>query len=155
MDFKHVRKYAVVDASPERVWDAWTTEAGARTFFAPAAHIDLQVYGRYEMLFALEAPEGSRGGEGCKVLAFQPGRMLTVSWNAPPHLAEVREMKTCVVVNLAPAGDGKTAVALTHVGWGEGGQWDEARQYFERAWDMVLSRLVRSFSEGPLDWESV
>ncbi len=29
-----------------------------------------------EMLFNLEAPEGSRGGEGCIILAVQPEKML-------------------------------------------------------------------------------
>jgi len=152
---KQIRKQCAVAASPARVWEAWTTEAGARTFFAPEPHIELVVYGRYEMFFDVEAPTGSRGGEGCKVLAFQPERMLTVTWNAPPHLPQVRAQKTCVVVDMLPAGEGQTAVTLTHVGWGEGGQWDEAYAYFDRAWDLVLGRLVRSFAEGPIDWDAL
>ncbi|MBM3268308.1 MAG: SRPBCC domain-containing protein [Candidatus Sericytochromatia bacterium] len=154
MELEHITKTALVQASPAAVWEAWTTEAGARTFFAPDARIDLAVYGRYEMLFDLEAPEGSKGGEGCKVLGWQEPRMLAFSWNAPPHLADVREMKTAVVVLLVPAGEGATEVRLTHVGWGEGGQWDEAYAYFDVAWDIVMRRLARRFATGPIDWDA-
>ena len=154
MDTKNIFKTVVVAAEPARVWQAFTTEEGARTFFAPSATIDLKTYGRYEMLFDLDAPEGSRGGEGCKVLAFQPDRMLTVTWNAPHHLPAVRDEKTCVILDFVPEPVAGTRVTRTHVGWGEGGEWDAAYAYFDRAWDLVLSRLVRSLAEGPLDWES-
>jgi hypothetical protein len=55
-------------------------------------------------------------------------------------------------VRLKPAGEGETRVTLTHVGWGEGGQWDQAYQYFDRAWGNVLANLKKSFVEGPKDW---
>jgi len=44
-------------------------------------------------------------------------------------------------------------VALVHDGWGEGGEWDAAFAYFERAWPrVVLPRLRYRFEYGPIDW---
>lgn len=44
-------------------------------------------------------------------------------------------------------------VTLIHTGWGEGGEWDDAFTYFERAWgDIVLHRLQHRFENGPVDW---
>ena len=51
---------------------------GARTFFAPEAHIELRPEGPYEMYFDSDAPVGERGGEGCTVLEAARGRL--------PHL---------------------------------------------------------------------
>lgn len=142
-----------VPAGIDEVWAAWTTEAGIRSFFAPACRIELRVDGPYEILFQPDAPEGSRGAEGTRILSFQSPRMLSFTWNAPPHLAEVRRQLTHVWIRLTPDGRNRTRCRLTHGGWGEGGQWDEALQYFTRAWTaIVLPNLAKRFAEGPRDW---
>jgi len=47
-----------VNANIEDVWNAWTTEEGVKSFFAPACNIDLKVGRAYEMLFDLKAEPG-------------------------------------------------------------------------------------------------
>jgi hypothetical protein len=48
----------------------------------------------------------------------------------------------------------QTKVRLTHLGWGEGGEWDQAFAYFTQAWQVVLGRLAHRFSVGPIDWNN-
>ncbi|PKO00435.1 MAG: hypothetical protein CVU42_04495 [Chloroflexi bacterium HGW-Chloroflexi-4] len=62
-----IRFNVLISASIEEVWTAWTTEEGAKTFFAPDCRIDFQLGGVYEMLYDLTAPIGQRGGEGCLI----------------------------------------------------------------------------------------
>ncbi|HST01511.1 MAG TPA: SRPBCC domain-containing protein, partial [Usitatibacter sp.] len=57
-----------------------------------------------------------------------------------------------VIVRFAPAGDKETRVTMTHTGWGDGGEWDKAYLYFDKAWDHVLGNLQKRFAEGPVDW---
>ena len=148
-----IRQAVSVEAPMEDVWEAWTTEQGVRSFFAPASRIDLCVGGAYEILFDPAAPKGERGAEGTELLALQPPRMLAFTWNAPPHLTDVRPQFTHVQVWIQDQATDKTLVTLIHSGWGVGGQWDEAYAYFERAWgEVVLPRLVRRFAQGPIDW---
>ena len=145
----------VVTAPIEEVWAAWTTEDGIRSFFAPAGNIDPQVNGAYEIFFDLSAEPGLRGGEGMRFLALQPNKMLSFTWNAPPSLPSVRGQMTHVVVRLEQNGDDQTYVSLTHDGWGDGGEWDQAFIYFSRAWnDVVLPRLKYRFTVGPVDWDN-
>ena len=148
-----------VYASVEKVWKAWTTSEGATTFFAPKARIELTPGGSYELYFDLQAPRGSRGGEGCRVLSFLPLEMLSFEWNAPPEFPEVRKQQTqehtWVVLQFYPLAQGQTRVRLTHLGWMEGEEWEKVFQYFLRAWDIVLGRLVHMFSTGePIDWKN-
>ena len=141
-----------VPSPPADVWRAWTTKEGAERFFAPRCNIDLKPGGAYEMLFDLEAERGKQGGEGMVVLAVQPQRMLAFTWNAPPSLPEVRGQRTHVVVRFFPD-EGRTRVTLFHDGWGSGGEWDKAFEYFQKAWkDVVLPRLKYRFEQGPIDW---
>lgn len=151
-----IRSEVVVTAGADAVWKAWTTPEGITSFFAPACNVELEVDGRYEILFAPHAQPGSRGAEGTRILALQPPKMLSFTWNAPPHLRDVRHQRTHVVVRPHPLSDGRTKVTLIHDGWGEGGEWDQAFQYFVRAWnEVVLPRLRFRFSVGPVDWENL
>jgi uncharacterized protein YndB with AHSA1/START domain len=138
---------AVVDAPVSDVWRAWTTPEGIASFFAPECSIDLRVGGAYEMYFLPDAEPGLRGGEGCRILAVQPERMLSFTWNAPPHLAEARAQFTHVTLQFQPLSETITRVTLVHDGWGDGGQWDRAFDYFQRAWlEIVLPKLVERFA---------
>lgn len=143
---RRIVERATVAASPEQVFDALTTAAGIRFFNGIDANVELRIGGRYEWLFDMSQPEGLRGGEGCQILAYLPSSMLAFSWNAPPHLADVRGLRTWVVVMLCPSG-ASTDVELTHLGFGEGAQWDECFSYFGAAWPRVLEVLTRHF--GP------
>jgi uncharacterized protein YndB with AHSA1/START domain len=138
----------VVNAPIGRVWEAWTTEDGIRSFFAPDCSIDLRVGGRFELYFLPDGEPGKRGSEGVTFMAIQPEKMLSFTWNAPPHLPEARAQFTHVVVRFFAVDEGRTRVTLRHDGWGEGGQWDDAFDYFRRAWlEAVLPGLARRFEE--------
>jgi uncharacterized protein YndB with AHSA1/START domain len=148
-----IRGQVIVPAPLPEVWQAWATVEGAKSFFAPRCRIELRPGGAYEILFVPDAEPGSRGGEGNVVLAVQPERMLSFTWNAPPSLPQVRDQRTHVVIRFSEAKGGVTRVTLRHDGWGDGGEWDQAFQYFTRAWnDVVLPRLVHRFEHGPIDW---
>jgi uncharacterized protein YndB with AHSA1/START domain len=151
-----IRGEIVVQATVDAVWDAWTTEEGIKTFFAPACNVDLRVDGWYEIFFDPDAPPGQKGGEGMRILAFQPKKMLSFTWNAPPDLSNVRKQRTHVVIRFQQLARGRTRLSLTHDGWGEGEEWDRAFTYFSRAWnEIVLPRLKRRFAAGPIDWENL
>lgn len=151
---KQIQSQVIISAPLSKVWKAWTTYDGAKTFFAPDCRIDLRVGGAYEMFFDPTAPEGERGGEGLTILAIQPEKMLSFTWNSPPSLPDVRGQLTHVTLRFKSLEDGKTQLSLIHDGWGEGGQWDEAFDYFTLAWgDVVLPRLQYRFEHGPVDWE--
>lgn len=151
---REICKTAVVAAPPEEVWEAWTTPAGARTFFAPEAHIVMEPGGAYELYFDLDQPEGLRGSEGCVVREREVPHFFSVSWNFPPCIPSLRNTYTLVGVHLQGLPDGTTRVVVTHSKWGVGPDWEEGLRYFQRAWKLVLARLRRRFTHGPIDWSA-
>ena len=52
-----------------------------QTFFAPDAKIKAVAAGPYGMYFRKDAPAGSRGAEGCKVLSVDPMRSFAFDWS--------------------------------------------------------------------------
>lgn len=147
-----IDKEVVVAAPIESVWQAWTTRAGIRSFFAPDAEIDPRVGGAFHIHINPFAEPGMKGADDMRYMALQRPTMLSFDWNAPPSLPEVRAQRTFVVVRLAPLDAGSTRVTLHHTGWGTGGQWDDTYAYFDRAWGNVLGNLKKSFESGPIDW---
>lgn len=142
-----LHKAVSVSAPVEDVWWAWTTDAGIRSWLVDDSRVELRVGGPYEWYFLTEAEPGGRGSEGCQVIGFQAPTMLTFTWNAPPHLAEARAQRSVVLLRLRPDDEDEgTRVELTQLGWGEGGEWDEAYDYFDPAWDGVLTALQAYFA---------
>jgi len=149
MDERTIVKRAAIGLPRADVWRLWTTSEGLAEWLGIESRIDLRVGGRYEFHFDPEAPEGSKGGEGCKVLGFVPDRMLSFTWNAPPHLEYTRSRHTHVVIELEAMSDDRTLVRLTHLGWPSPEhdahpQWSETHAYFDSAWDRVLEALEES-----------
>ncbi len=147
-----IEKEVVVAATLDEAWAAWTTKAGITSFFAPEAEIDARPGGAFSIHFNPFAEPGLKGADGMRYMALQPQRMLSFDWNAPPHLPAVRVQRTLVVVRFEPLAERSTRVRLHHTGWGDGGEWDQAHAYFDRAWGAVLGNLKKRFDSGPIDW---
>jgi uncharacterized protein YndB with AHSA1/START domain len=147
-----IKKDVVVNAGLDEVWKAWTTAEGAEAFLAPQATIELTSGGAYEVYFAPNAPKGSRGCEGCKVLGFEPKRALYLDWGIPPVYPTLQGHRFKVTIALDPIDASHVRVSVTHDGLGSGPEWDEVFKHFEFGWGVVLSRLQQRFQSGPLDW---
>jgi uncharacterized protein YndB with AHSA1/START domain len=139
-----------VNAPVAEVWRVWTTSQGAEEFFAQKVNIQLAIGGAYEIQFD---PKDERSGtKGLKILSYLPEEMISFQWNAPPEYPEVRNGGTWVVVQMRPEGPNRTHVAITHLGWKQGSEWDAAYAHFVQGWGDLMKRLERRFTEGPIDW---
>lgn len=138
-----LRKEVEVTASLGQVWEAWTTTEGVQSFFSDHAHVELRPGGPFEIYFNPDAPEGQRGSEGCRILSYLPMTMLSFEWNAPPSFGDLRYQHTRVVILFTESPEGKVKLSLSHLGWGQGETWNELHEYFDRAWDYVLSSFVQ------------
>ena len=145
-------KDIVIKASLDQAWAAWTTKDGITSFFAPDAEIEPRVGGAFHIFINPYAAAGSKGADEMRYLALQPQKMLSFDWNAPPSLPEVRQQRTVVIVRFEAVDEKTTRVRIHHVGWGDGGEWDKAYAYFDKAWGTVLGNLQKRFDSGPVDW---
>lgn len=147
-----IRKSVVIRATLAEAWASWTTREGIVSFFAPDAVVEPRVGGAFHIHMDPGGAPGQKGADDMRFMALQPMKMLSFDWNAPPHLPEARAQRSFVVVRFEPVDAAHTRVTLHHTGWGEGGQWDEAYAYFERAWGGVLANLKKRHDSGPVDW---
>jgi uncharacterized protein YndB with AHSA1/START domain len=152
-----IRKQVVVDASLKEVWEAFTTNQGAQTFFAPKAKINPTLGGSYEVYFFPNNPHGTRGcEEECRIQSIVPMKSLAFTWgNEPtPDTQILRDtgLTTIVYLDFKELSPHKTLVHFTNIGWGQGLAWDKSYEFFNKAWDTVLGNLKIRFVKGPIDW---
>jgi uncharacterized protein YndB with AHSA1/START domain len=151
-----LRAEITLPAPVAEVWNAWSTDRGIATFFAPKGKVDLRVDGTYDVWFNPSGGPGERGAEGMRILDVDPMKRFAFTWNAPPSIPAIRGKRTVVILDFTPTGERETRLRFTQLGWGEGPDWDKAYDYFDHAWGaVVLPRLVLRFEKGPIDWNAL
>lgn len=139
-DLRSFVKTAEIEADAATVFRAWASAEGWSSVYdaqGMGAEIDLAIGGPYEWYFYDQV-----GSNGCQVLSYIPDRMISFTWNAPPNQPVTRERRTWVVVELEPVTASRTRVTLTHLGFGQGPEWDETYAYFDKAWPSVLGAMA-------------
>lgn len=150
-----INRSVIVDAPISEVWKSWTTSAGVPTFMGLDAEIDLRPRGTFRVLFdrAGTSPIG-RGNDG-QILAFEPMKMLSITWMTPMFMPELSGESTSIVLRFMPLCKGsKSRVDLVNSGYGSGPKWREAYAYNSKGWVTVLSRLAYRFKYGPINWDT-
>ncbi len=148
MDQRILEKNIRIPATVDSIWNDWTTKEGLESFFAPQAEIEFEPGGKFELYFLLDAEEGSRGSEGCKIIHFIKNEVFVFTWNNPPHLNEIRHKHTKVKLEFFSVDENTTHLRLTHQGWAEGDQWDAAYAYFDNAWSKVLNWNLEKYKSN-------
>lgn len=150
--YRVLAKEIVVEVDAKTAWAAWTTNEGAQSFFPGArngTNIQLRPGGPYEFFFLPDNKPGVRGCDGCVILGYQEGVMLSFTWTNRPEMA-VRPHRTHVVLHFEALGPKRTRVNFVQDGWGVGPDWDAAYDYFDDGWSRVLT-AYKAYADGIRD----
>ena len=137
----------VVDGSPEKIFNLWTTVSEIKRFFGADAVVDLKLGGSYEIYFLpREDPKSNiNSTKGARLLDIKKGEKLVFEWTMPPFASELNTKPLPTWVELTfqsiKNNPNKTHVSLKHSGFKRGGKWDKAYEYFVRNWSIILFRL--------------
>lgn len=142
-----------IPASPEAVWERWTTSEGWTAFATPHALVDFRVGGLVETSYGETFEPGSPDNIRNEILAYAPGRAFAMrAVQAPPGFPSPELFfATATLVEVAPSGDG-TRVTVTGTGFRPGAEFDQLYGMFRAGNALTLENLRRSFVEGPTDW---
>lgn len=137
-----------VDATPQEVWDAFTTKAGIEAWMVPLAEMDLRLDGTLKTNYDKTAGIGGAGTIVHHILSYEPGRMFSARFDVPEKAKALKLAEaTWWTVTIAPAGDNKTRVRHTHQGFGEGPEWDTVYGFFDSGNQETMDWLVKHFAK--------
>ncbi|HEY4389666.1 MAG TPA: SRPBCC domain-containing protein [Ktedonobacteraceae bacterium] len=133
-----LEKELFIKASPERVFQALTTKEDLEHWFLTKAEVDLRPGGTIR--FAWEPGIFEVG----KILVLEPPHRLSYTW-------ETRgSSPTTITFELSAENDG-TRLHLTHMGIGEGDDWDRYYAGISRGWPTHLKNLTSWLETGVCD----
>jgi uncharacterized protein YndB with AHSA1/START domain len=145
---KVIRRSIRLKCTPHKAFEMFTLNEHLDKWLTQVADVQPKKGGKYELFWNPEDKEND-STIGCKVLALHPGSFLVFEWKGPKqfkHFMNNADPLTQVVVLFTSLKKGTklcTGVNLIHSGWRSSAEWEEARQWFERAWANALSELEK------------
>ena len=129
-----------------RAFEMFTRNDYLESWLTAIADVEPVVGGRYE-LFWDPTDRSHNCTLGCKITALEPDTLLAFEWKGPPqfnYFMNNVDPLTHVTVFFRPCEEVLTPctdVYLVHTGWRDTEDWEEARQYFVRAWEGALAEI--------------
>jgi len=148
-DLPPIETSAIISAPPAKVWDAFTTNEGAKSWMVSQADIQLKIGAIWRTKYG---PKGTLGDDGTifnELLSFDPGRMYSIRIQKPPagfpFMNVYRDMWT--VVYFEPVEGGKTRVTLRAHGFKDNEESRKFRSFFEVGDKYTLDMLAKHFDK--------
>ena len=134
---------ARLNCGANRAFEMFTSSKLLQSWLVPLAEVEPVVRGRYELFWQPEDRENF-STLGCRVTAIEPDSFLSFEWKGPKqfkHFMNEADPLTHVTVFFIPSSENETQAHLIHSGWRSGPEWEDARQWFERAWSAAFEQL--------------
>ncbi len=136
---------ALLETSADSCFSYFTDNSFLSKWLTLKADVELKVGGKYELFWTPEDKDKTNNSTfGCRILAFERPYYLNFEWKGnagqKQFMNNVRPL-TNVTVLFSPLNSDKTIVTLIHTGWRQNQQWEEARQYFTKAWTGAFHKL--------------
>ncbi len=116
-----------------QILESWLTQV---------AEVEPVTGGKYELFWEPDNREDN-STLGCRITAIKPNQFLSFEWRSPKqfkHFANQADPLTHVVVFFIPYEIG-TEVHLIHTAWRNTAEWEDARQWQDRAWQVAFQKL--------------
>lgn len=149
-----LRHEVTVNAGLTDVWEALTTSEGLMSFMAPVVHVELKTGGVFDSNYRVGSKLGDPGAIHNRVLNYVPMEMFSIKVNLteqfPPRPRDAGTL--FAVLTFKDAGGKQALVSESMLGWGEGEDWNQVYEFFNRGNAFTLGQLARRFEKGPVDW---
>ncbi len=137
-----VHHAARLQCDVHRAFEMFTVNHLLESWLVNVAEVEPIVGGKYELFWEPDDRENN-STIGCRVTAVEEGKFLSFEWRSPKqykHFANDADPLTHVVVFFITDGE-ETEIHLVHSGWKGSAEWEEARQWQDRAWGVAFEEL--------------
>ena len=134
-----------IDASIDRVWDAFTTTAGLKSWAAPLADVDFKIGGKWRANYNPQGKLGDATTIENTILSYDPRRMLSIRPTRFPQGFPFVEAarQTWTVFYFSPVTKARTKVRLVGLGYTDDKQSQQLRAFFAQGNKFSLAKLAQ------------
>jgi uncharacterized protein YndB with AHSA1/START domain len=135
-------KSVLLNCSTDKAFTMFTENKHLERWLTAKANVEPKLGGKYELYWEPDDAENN-STIGCKILAIDKPNFLNFEWKGPKqykHFMNYVRPLTNVTLIFSAQGD-ITKVTLLHTGWRNTDDWEQARQYFIKAWEGAFNQL--------------
>jgi len=141
---------AVINAPSEVLYTGFTNAEGIKKHWGVAlAEVDFRIGGLIRTNYNPKGVLGDGGTIGNTILAFEPGRMVTIKPIAPANAPESIKLLCTTgwnVIRFEPLAPSRTRITISGMGFGTGGLWDEAYSIFDKGNAQTLEHIRKLYA---------
>lgn len=144
---KIIHRSLKLNCDVHQAFEMFTVNEKLESWLTELADVEPKLGGSYELFWN---PDDKRYDStiGCRITAIKEDKFLSFEWKGPKQYNDfmnTADPLTHVVVFFIP-GDGFTEVQLIHSGWRSSPEWEEARQWFEKMWNVCFEALEKQIN---------
>ncbi len=141
-----IRIEVTISAPLDEVWRAWTESNLITEWLSVDAHVEARPGAPFELFWDPDDHD-HMCTKGCVFTLVEP-RRLGFTWRGPNQFAGLMNDPPLTSVLVAFHDEGDTRVVVEHDGWGDGEEWEQAREWHRRAWEEALEELKSMMEPG-------
>ncbi len=132
-----------INASVDKVWHAFTTTEGLKSWVAPLADINFEVGGKWRANYNKEGKLGDATTIENTILSYDPKRMLSLKATGFPKGFQFTEAAkaTWSVFYFQPISVNKTKITIVGLGYNDSEQSQKMRSFFKVANQYSMDQL--------------
>ncbi|MBX3365687.1 MAG: SRPBCC domain-containing protein [Phycisphaeraceae bacterium] len=146
---------AIIHMPADELFAHFTTAEGiVKAWSVAKARVDFRVGGQIRTAYAADADLDAPTSIVNTILAFEPGRMVTIKATAPAGAPEWLQLvcrEAFSVITFEPVSPRATRLTITGVGYGEGEMWDQAYAFFDKGNQWTLDQMKQKLGPGDED----
>ncbi len=134
-----------IECDVKQAFRMFTVNELLENWLTEKAEIEPEVGGKYELFWEPDNRE-INSTIGCKITGIEQDNFVSFEWKGPVEFQSFMNSAdplTHVIVFFSPNSNdpNKTTIHLFHTGWRKDREWQQARNYFEKAWSQTLQEL--------------
>lgn len=137
----------VVAGPVAKVWAAFTTAEGLKSWMVPHAEFDLRIGGKMRTNYNKDGMLGDAGTIENEVLAFEPERMLTIKVAKAPERFPFKQavQKMWTVIYFEPLAPDRTRLRVVGLGFTDDEESQQMRKHFAAGNAWTVRKLQEAF----------
>jgi uncharacterized protein YndB with AHSA1/START domain len=141
---KIIHQSVLLNCKAHRAFEMFIVNELIESWLTNLAEVEPEIGGKYELFWEPDDRDNNSTIR-CKVTAIENDKFISLEWRSPKqykHFTNNADPLTHVVIFFIPNGE-NTEVHVIHSGWRNSTEWEEARQWQNRAWLVALKALEK------------
>ncbi|WP_165764794.1 SRPBCC family protein [Winogradskyella aurantia] len=139
-----LKQEIVINASIEKVWNAYTTPEGWKAWVTPIVEMDFKINGTIKSHYDSTATIGDKGTIVNHILNYVPYKLITMQAELNENFPEFmigEEKNLYSIVDFDTLSENQTRLTIYGIGYKNEQQWIDLLKFFIRGNEMSLNKL--------------